>query len=141
MAYDPSLAARIRELVATGRGGTEKAMFGGLAFLLEGKMFCGVLGDELLARVGPDAHDAAMAQPHVRIMDFTGRPMRGYVFVGPAALSTSLKLRRWVNDCQAHVATLPDKPAKKRPKATKSAPSARRQPGPSRRVKRAGRPS
>jgi hypothetical protein len=114
MAYDPSLAARIRELVAGREGVTEKAMFGGLAFLLDGKMFCGVLGNELLARVGPDAHDAAMARPHVRIMDFTGRPMRGYVFVGPPAIATNAELARWVSDCASHAATLPDKPRKKR---------------------------
>jgi hypothetical protein len=105
MAFDPQLAARVRDLVSGRRGVTEKAMFGGLAFLLDGKMFCGVLGNELLARVGPDAHDAAMLEPHVRIMDFTGRPMRGYVFVGPGALSTSAQLERRVNDCEAHAAT------------------------------------
>lgn len=114
MAYAPQLAARVRELVSGHRGITEKAMFGGLAFLLDGRMFCGVLGDELLARVGPDAHDATMARPHVRIMDFTDRPMRGYVFVGPGALSTFAQLERWVNDCVAHVVTLPKKPGKRR---------------------------
>jgi TfoX/Sxy family transcriptional regulator of competence genes len=119
MAYDPSLATRIRELVAGRKGVTEKAMFGGLAFLLDGKMFCGVLGNELLARVGPDAHDAAMAKPHVRIMDFTGRPMRGYVFVAPKAIPTNAELSRWVSDCEAHAATLPDKPRKKRAGAAK----------------------
>jgi hypothetical protein len=117
MAYDPHLAERLRSLLKARRGVTEKAMFGGLAFLLHGKMFCGILGSELLARVGPDAHDTAMARPHVRIMDFTGRPMRGYVFVGPAAIATAAQLQRWVNECQAHAATLPDK-ASKTPKGS-----------------------
>lgn len=113
MAYDLKLADRVRRLVIGSRGVTEKAMFGGLAFLRHGRMFCGVLGNELLARVGPAAHDAAMARPHVRIMAFTGRPMRGYVFVGPAALSTDQGLASWVRECDAHVATLPDKPKRK----------------------------
>lgn len=113
MAYDPNLAERLRGILAGRRGVSEKAMFGGLAFLLDGKMFCGILRDELLARVGPDAHDAAMARPHVRIMDFTGRPMRGYVFVGPAAIRTDAQLERWVDECGAHAATLPTKPKKK----------------------------
>jgi TfoX/Sxy family transcriptional regulator of competence genes len=126
MAYDPRLATRVRELVAGREGVTEKAMFGGLAFLLDGKMFCGVLGNELLARVGPDAHDAAMARPHVRIMDFTGRPMRGYVYVGPAALSTSAQLERWVNACQTHAAALPDKPRKKKAGASRGTIARRR---------------
>ena len=102
MAYDPQLAARLRTMVAGRCGVTEKAMFGGLAFMIDGKMFCGVLGDELLARVGPDAHDAALARPHVRIMDFTGRPMRGYVFVGPLALQLDTELAQWVEQSQAH---------------------------------------
>ena len=113
MAYDLKLASRIRGIVADRKGVAEKAMFGGLAFLLDGKMFCGVLGDELLARVGPDAHDSAMAKPHVRIMDFTGTPMRGYVFVGAAAFPADAQLRRWVEECAAHVATVPKMPRKK----------------------------
>lgn len=113
MAYDLKLADRVRAIVGDRKNVTEKAMFGGLAFLLDGKMFCGVLGDELLARVGPDAHDAAMARPHVRIMDFSGRPMRGYVFVGSGAITTAAQLGRWVNDCASHVATLPAKKLKK----------------------------
>ena len=113
MAYDPHLAARIRRIVAGHSGVTEKAMFGGLAFMIDGKMFCGVLGDELLARVGPDAHDAALARPHVRIMDFTGRPMRGYVFVGPLALQLDTELAQWVEQSQAHADALPQKGKKR----------------------------
>jgi TfoX/Sxy family transcriptional regulator of competence genes len=140
LAYDLSLATRVREHVARRKGVTEKAMFGGLAFLLDGKMFCGVLGNDLLARVGPDAHDAAMAKPHVRIMDFTGRPMRGYVYVGPKATSTNAQLAGWVNDCAAHVATLADTPRKKRPAGAKHGAAPRR-PGTLRRSGAAGRRS
>jgi TfoX/Sxy family transcriptional regulator of competence genes len=114
-------------------------MFGGLAFLLDGKMFCGVQARELLARVGPDAHDAAMARPHVRIMDFTGRPMRGYVFVGPEALSNNAELSRWVSDCATHAATLPDRPRKKRAGAAKPRETAPRRGGLSRRSRASAR--
>src|SRR5574342_1308125 len=132
MAYDPSLATRVRELGARRKGVSEKAMFGGLAFLLDGKMFCGVLGNELLARVGLDAHDNAMAQPHVRIMDFTGRPMRGYVFVGPKATSTNVELSRWVSECVTHAATLPDRPRNTRAGEAKHGNPAPRRAGSSR---------
>lgn len=113
MAYDPALAARVRKLLLGRKGVTEKAMFGGLAYLLDGKMFCGILGEELLARVGPGAHDEALARPHVRIMDFTGRPMRGYVFVGAKAIGEKRALAAWVDECARHAATLPEKPKKK----------------------------
>jgi len=121
MAYDPALAGRVRTLALRRVGVDEKRMFGGLAFLLDGKMFVGVLGKELLARVGPDAHDEALARPHVRIMDFTGRPMRGYVFVGPEALEGEAALRGWIDQCLRHAATLPERKKKgaRPPKAAK----------------------
>lgn len=114
MAYDTRLAGRIREHVGARRGVTEKPMFGGLCFLLDGKMFAGIVGEELMARVGPDAHDEAVARPHARIMDFTGRPMRGYVFVGPDGMRTKPSLARWLDQCAEHVAKLPAKAGRKR---------------------------
>lgn len=129
MAYDLRLAERLRSLVAPRRGVEEKAMFGGLAFLLDGKMFCGVSGDELLARVGPEAHQAALARPHVRVMDFNGKPMRGYVFVGPRALASEAALAGWVTQCAAFTATLPEKkPRKTRRPAAPRRKLARRPP-------------
>jgi TfoX/Sxy family transcriptional regulator of competence genes len=95
---------------------TEKKMFGGLAFLLDGKMFCGIVKDDLMVRVGPDRHDAALAEPHVRPMDFTGRPMVGYVFVGPGGSRTEKAIRKWVDRSTAFVATLEAKAGKKRPR-------------------------
>jgi hypothetical protein len=139
VAYDEDIAERVRDVLAPEPGLTERKMFGGLAFMLDGKMFCGVLGGELLARVGPDAHDDAVARPHVRIMDFTGRPMRGYVFVGPAALASDAALSDWVGACAKHVATLPEKARKggkkpgRRP-AKPAAPSASRKRAPRRRA-------
>ena len=106
MAYDQGLAARIRKLVGGRRGLSEREMFGGLAFMRDGKMFAGVLGDELMARVGKDAHDAWAAEAGARLMDFTGRPMRGYLFVKPAGLRGPARLARWVEACWEHVAGL-----------------------------------
>lgn len=82
MAYDEAFAERIRQTVGGRAGVTEKKMFGGLAFLLDGKMFCGIAKDELVVRVGAARYEEALRRPHVRPMDFTGRPMRGYVYVG-----------------------------------------------------------
>jgi len=81
-------------------------LFGGLAFLLNGRMFCGVVKDDLMVRVGPERHKAALAEAHVRPMDFTGRPMNGYVFVGPGGSRTEKAIKRWVDKGAAFVATL-----------------------------------
>jgi TfoX/Sxy family transcriptional regulator of competence genes len=96
MAYDESLAKRIRPLLADLEGVTERKMFGGLAFMLKGKMFVGIIGEDLMVRVGPDAHARALSKPHARPMDFTGRPMKGYVFVGPEGLRSREELAHWI---------------------------------------------
>ncbi len=79
MAYDEALANRIRGVLAQRDDVTERKMFGGIAFIIGSRMAAGVIHDDLMVRVGPDAHDDAIARPHVRSMDFTGRPMRGFV--------------------------------------------------------------
>lgn len=84
-------------------------MFGGLAFMVHGHMAAGVLANDLMVRVGPDAYDEALAQPHARPMDFTGRPMRGLVYVGPAGTSDEASLAAWVERGLAFVDTLPPK--------------------------------
>lgn len=121
MAYDEGLAERIR-LVLDGRPKiTEKKMFGGVAFLLEGKMFVGIVKDDLMVRVGPERHGEALEDPHARPMDFTGRPMAGYVFVAPAGVDDDDALARWVELGAGFVATLPAKKApKKTPKKTRA---------------------
>jgi TfoX/Sxy family transcriptional regulator of competence genes len=115
MAYDEGLAERIRTVLEDQRGVTEKKMFGGIAFLLEGNMFVGIVKDELMVRVGPQRYQDSLNEPHVRPMDFTGKPMAGYVFVGPDGMSEDDDLARWVRLGAKFAATLPDKkPAKKR---------------------------
>jgi hypothetical protein len=103
------LALRVRQALASYDGVSERAMFGGLAFMLHGHMCCGVVGDELVARIGPTQAAAALAMPYTRPMDFTGRPFKGFVFVQPAGLRGEQALRRWVAKACAYVATLPQK--------------------------------
>jgi TfoX N-terminal domain len=85
MAYDERLAERIRHVFGERRDVTERKMFGGLAFLLQGRMCCGIVGSELMVRVTDDEFDAVMRDPHVRPMDFTGKPLRGFVYVASRA--------------------------------------------------------
>src|SRR5262245_58951477 len=97
MSYDEGLAERIRKILAGRSGSDELPMFGGLAVMQENKMVCGGLGRDLVARIGPDANDDALRKPHVRPMDFTGKPMRGYVYVSPKGTSTAARLRSWID--------------------------------------------
>ncbi len=83
MAYDAELAQRVRKVLARRRGVAEMRMMGGLCFTLRGHMCCGVLKDDLVVRVGPQEYGKALAEPYARPMDFTGRPLKGFVFVGP----------------------------------------------------------
>ncbi len=112
MAFDPGLARRVRDLLADRPGITERAMFGGLAFLLNGHMFVGLAGSDLMARVGPDRYLDALALPNVRPMDFTGRPMKGYVFIGADGLLEDRDLQAWIDWCAGFVDRLPAKPRK-----------------------------
>ena len=96
MAYDEKLARRVRGVLDGRRHVTERKMFGGLAFLLRGRMFCGVIGRELVVRVGKEQYEEVLRAPHVRPMDFTGRPMKGYVYVGAAGLRSAPALAEWV---------------------------------------------
>jgi TfoX/Sxy family transcriptional regulator of competence genes len=112
MAFDEGLAQRVREALEGRVGITERRMFGGLAFLVHGKMFVGISGSKLMARVGAERYHDALAQPHVREMDFTGKPMKGYVYVEPLGLERDDNLTAWVSWCVTYVESLPDKKAK-----------------------------
>jgi hypothetical protein len=96
MAHSEQLADRVRALLADRDDVAERPMFGGLTFMVVGHMCCGVHGDELIVRLHPDDEDAALARPHARPMDFTARPMRGFVTVAPDGLKGPA-LRRWVS--------------------------------------------
>ena len=96
MAYDEALADRIRSVLAGRDDVTEQKIFGGIAFMIAGRMAVGVMRDDLMVRLGADREEGAVAQAHVRPMDFTGRPMRGFVYVAPAGIADDGELARWV---------------------------------------------
>ena len=95
MAYDHALADRVRACLPP--SATEQEMFGGIGFLINGNMACGVLGGDLIVRVGADAYDAALEESHVRPFDYTKRPMRGWVYVAPTGLTNEEDLADWVS--------------------------------------------
>lgn len=112
MAYDEKLEGRIREVLKGKKGVTAKKMFGGVAFLLDGKMFVGIVKKDLLVRVGPESHNKAVSQKHARVMDFTGKPMIGFIYVAPAGVKTRVALAKWVSWGKDYAATLPKKKKK-----------------------------
>lgn len=97
MAYNETLATRIRTALQARDDVEERKMFGGITFMVAGRMACGVVHDDLMVKVGAEAHDDALAEPHTRPMDFTGRPMRGMVYVEPAGTASDADLERWVD--------------------------------------------
>jgi TfoX/Sxy family transcriptional regulator of competence genes len=109
MAFDQHLAERVRAVLGDDAGVVEQPMFGGLAFLVDGHMACGIVKDQLMVRLGAAGADAALERPHVRPMDFTGRPMRAMVFVEPAGVVDAQELRRWVEAGVEHARSLPPK--------------------------------
>lgn len=109
MAYDEGLAERVRERLEGLQAVTERRMFGGLAFLLNGNMCVGVVKEVLMVRVGPQAYEASLALPHARPMDFTGRPLRGFVYVDAGAYAEDDELAAWVERGVAFAAALPPK--------------------------------
>jgi TfoX/Sxy family transcriptional regulator of competence genes len=108
MAIDEGLAQRIRETLGSTRV-AERKMFGGIAFMSRGHMFVGIAKGQLMVRIGPAAYDEALRGPHVREMDFTGRPMRGYVYVDAPGFERDEDLASWLNAGLAFVKTLPAK--------------------------------
>jgi hypothetical protein len=110
VAFDEELARRVRALLDARADVDERRMFGGLAFLVAGNMCSGVHEELLIARLAPeDGEDLLASEPGVRRMDFTGRPMRGWLFVEPDATAEDPDLERWVRRCEAFAAGLPPK--------------------------------
>ena len=109
MAYDESVAARIRDVFEGRDDIVEKKMFGGVAFMHRGNMCCGVTDNLLMARVGPETYDRALARDHARQMDFTGRALKGFIYVDPPGFADDRQLRDWLRLCQEFTASLPEK--------------------------------
>jgi len=127
MAYDTLLAQRVRNALADRRDLAEKKMFGGLCFLLAGRMAAGIVKNDLMLKVGPEAYEDALAQPHARPMDFTGRPMRGMVYVSPQGIATESALAGWLRRATsfhdaAPAEERPREPKRKGAAATRGAP-------------------
>jgi hypothetical protein len=109
MAFDEGLAERVRDLVGSETQVSERKMFGGLCFMVGGNMSFGIVESELMVRVGPDAYPAALALPHAREMDFTGRAMRGMVFVADDGIAEDDALMAWLDRGLAYAQSLPVK--------------------------------
>ena len=109
MAYDEKLAERIRTKLISTRGLTEKKMFGGVGFLLNGNMACGVHKQELLVRLGDADFETALKQAHVRVFDMGGRPMKGWILVASPGIVSDKALQAWIKKGLAFAASLPAK--------------------------------
>ena len=112
MAYDEPLANRIRQAFGRRNDITERKMFGGLAFLYRGRMCCGIVGRDLMVRIADDEFDAVIRGRHVRPMDFTGKPMVGFVYVASAGLKSKKDLDKWVVMGKEFAQSLPKKKKK-----------------------------
>lgn len=109
MAFDESLAGRIRTALARRKGVQEKKMFGGVGFLLNGNMCVGVWKEFLIVRLGPDQAEEALREPHVKEFDITGRAMKGWAMVGPDGVADDASLKDWIQRAVKFVGKLPAK--------------------------------
>ena len=109
MAYDDGIAERLRDVYMHVQNVVEKKMFGGLAFMVNGHMTCGVDAEHLMVRVGPAQYEEALAKPYARVMDFTGKPLKGFVFVDAEGFDSDQELADWVEMSLAFVRELPPK--------------------------------
>jgi len=109
MAYDEGLVYRLREITADQPDMTEKKMFGGLCFLILGNMCLGIVGEELMVRIGPDAYQECLSLPHAREMDFTGKALKGLIYVATDGFDADEDLRAWVKRGVDFASSLPAK--------------------------------
>ena len=111
MGYDEKLAERIRRLLS-GNEITERKMFGGLAFMHQTRMSCGIVHDDLMVRVPDDEFEAMLRMKYVRPMDFTGRPLKNFVYVSPPGFRTAIALQKWLELGLRFVREVPKKPGR-----------------------------
>lgn len=109
MAYDEGLTERIRMVLSDRPGLVEKKMFGGVGFMLQGNMACGVNKDDLIVRVGPERYGEAVIRPYAKEFDMTGRPMKGWVVVTPPGYENDEDLDSWVEEGVEFALSLPPK--------------------------------
>ena len=111
MACNERLAERIRDYFKRRKGVEERRMFGGLCFMLNGHMCCGIEKDRLMVRVMPDRYEMFLSKPHAREMDFTGKPLKGFLFISEAGYRTASGLASWLDEV---VECAKSKPLKKK---------------------------
>jgi TfoX/Sxy family transcriptional regulator of competence genes len=109
MAYDEGLAQRVREILEEKPGYAEKKMFGGICFLLNGNMACGILDDDIIVRVGPEKYEESLKIPHSRVFDYTGRSMKGWVMVSSDGHESDEDLQDWIQKGVSYAMSLPPK--------------------------------
>ena len=109
MPFDEHLVERVRKMLRRRNGAAERKMFGGVAFLLNGNMCCGVTGKLLVVRLGAEGTEKALMEPHTREMDFTGRVMKSMVFVDANGTKSDEQLRSWVRRACDFIKSLPQK--------------------------------
>jgi TfoX/Sxy family transcriptional regulator of competence genes len=113
MAYNEVLAERIRKLLARRKGLAARKMFGGIAFMLNGNMCCGVVDDRIVLRLGKDGSDTALKEPHIEVMDFTGRPIRSMVYLSPGGYAREADLKQGLDRSVKFTSSLPKKESKR----------------------------
>ena len=109
MAFDETLAERIRDVFSERDGVTERKMFGGIAFMVQGNMAVGVIGEDLMVRLDPADAERALAEPHARPMDFTGKPAKNMIYVAPEGTASDPDLTTWVEAGAHFASSLPPK--------------------------------
>lgn len=109
MVYDEKLVQRILGLASGQNGLAEKRMFGGVGFLVNGNMACGVHGSQLIVRLSAADAETALSEPHVHVFDMTGRPMKGWITLDPEGIQDDRDLEGWVQRSLAYAAGLPKK--------------------------------
>lgn len=97
MAYSEKLAGRISRLLSVNKGLVEKKMFGGICYMISGKMAAGIVENKLMIRCSRDEYDTLLKKPHADVMTFTGKPMKGFLYVEPAGIKTDKQLQKWLD--------------------------------------------
>lgn len=114
MPYDMDLFERVSKILKSTKGIEPKKMFGGICFMHRGNMLCGIDKSRLMLRVGPEQYNAVLKMKHAKVMDITGRPMKGFIFVEEAGYKTPSALTKWIDLGLNFTLALPSKKTKKK---------------------------
>jgi len=113
MAYDEALVGRLRAALRRRKGVTEKKMFGGVCFMVDGHMCCGVASKDLVLRLGEEGTTAALEEPHTRPFDLTGKKMKTMLYVSPEGLRSDDALKEWLDQALGFARSLPPQKPKR----------------------------